>query len=158
MRRLFCTLALSLMASPVFADPPAANVSPGAVGRELIARANADGVFELAATDAQTIVLRHSRSGLTCRMHAASANRLLIFPQAARGEDVKTITGWLYEASARGVATSPGYGRTGRRLTAYGQRVLREAAGQGTGTARRRPGRTQGKARSFTRRRRRHQR
>lgn len=92
MRRLFCTLALSFMASPAFADPPAANASPGAVGRELIARANADGVFELAATDAQTIVLRHSRSGLTCRMNAANANRLLIFPQAARGEDVACET------------------------------------------------------------------
>jgi hypothetical protein len=94
MQRLLCTLALSFIASPVFADPPPGgmNASSGALGRELIARANADGVFELAASEAQTIVIRHIRSGLTCRLNAAGANRLVIFPQAARGEDVACET------------------------------------------------------------------
>jgi hypothetical protein len=94
MRRLMCALALALIASPAFADPPRGEprASSGAIGLELIADANAEGVFELLPSEPHTIVLRHARSGLTCRMSADAANRLIVFPQAARGEDVACET------------------------------------------------------------------
>lgn len=81
-------IALSmLLAAPARAqeaEPQAAPISPGL---ELIAAASADGVFELLPGE-QIIAVRHTRSGLVCRMALGNANRLLIFPQAARGEDV----------------------------------------------------------------------
>lgn len=48
---------------------------------------------------------------------------------ARRREPVARITGWLHEARARGVLTRPGKsGVMDGELTAYGQRVLREAS------------------------------
>lgn len=72
-----------LAAGPALADPPAA--STDAAG--LIAEALADGVFEPALDD-RMIAVRHPRSGLVCRLNPDNANRLMIFPRAARGEDV----------------------------------------------------------------------
>lgn len=59
---------------------------------------------------------------------------------AERGQDARTITGWLNEARARGLLTSPGYGRAGGELTKYGDRVLREASREKGGRKRRRRG------------------
>jgi hypothetical protein len=44
-------------------------------------------VFEALPSE-QRLVVRHSRSGLVCRLALDNRNRLIIFPQAARGEDV----------------------------------------------------------------------
>lgn len=60
---------------------------PGGAAAALIAAANAQDLFEALPSDGQ-IVVRHTRSGLTCRMRANWANRVVIFPTAARGEDV----------------------------------------------------------------------
>lgn len=86
MRKLFGALALLVLAAfPAYADPPAAQ--SGASARELIAAAQAEGVFEAVPTES-VVAVRHGRSGLVCRMDRSFANRLVIFPQAARGEDV----------------------------------------------------------------------
>jgi len=85
MRPLVVTVALSLAATPALADAPQAAL-------DLIAGANAQGVFEAAASEPGAIVVRHPRSGLVCRMGAGATNRLLVFPQAARGEDVACET------------------------------------------------------------------
>lgn len=90
MRQLVCALALAaLAASPALADPPAGelNASPGAIATGMIGDADAEGVFEVVPAE-HTIAVRHTRSGLVCRMDPNDANRLIIFPQAARGEDV----------------------------------------------------------------------
>lgn len=94
MRQLLCALALAaLSAAPVFADEPEAelNASPGAIATGLIGDSNAEGVFEVYPSE-HDVVVRHIRSGLICRMPEANANRLIIFPQAARGEDVACET------------------------------------------------------------------
>jgi len=85
MRPLIATVALSLIATPAFADAPQAAL-------DLISASNAQGVFEPAESEPGAIVVRHPRSGLVCRMGAGAANRLLVFAQAARGEDVACET------------------------------------------------------------------
>lgn len=78
-------IALSmLVAAPAWAQEAEPQATPGS---ELIAAASAEGVFELLPGEG-IVTLRHMRSGLVCRMALGAANRLLIFPQAARGEDV----------------------------------------------------------------------
>ena len=85
MRALVCMAALSLIATPALADVPRA-------AQELIAGAHAQGVFEAAPSEPGAIVVRHPRSGLVCRLGAGASNRLMVFPQAARGEDVACET------------------------------------------------------------------
>jgi hypothetical protein len=85
MRALVCTAALCLTAAPAFADAPQAAL-------DLIAGASAQGVFEAAPSEPGAIIVRHPRSGLTCRLGSGASNRLLVFPQAARGEDVACET------------------------------------------------------------------
>jgi hypothetical protein len=80
MRRILCALAFAL-ASPVWAQTPA----PPA--QELIAAASAQDIFEALPSDHQ-VVVRHIRSGLTCRLNNGWRSRIVIFPEAARGEDV----------------------------------------------------------------------
>lgn len=94
MRGLLCTLALMLAAAPALADPPEGELraASGSLGLELIDAASADGVFELLPSGPHTIVLRHPASGLVCRFGVDDPNRLVIFPQAARGEDVACET------------------------------------------------------------------
>jgi hypothetical protein len=94
MRGLFCAFAFALIATPALAQQtpisspsPASTPAPSAAATALIAAADAQGVFEALASDNQ-IAVRHMRSGLTCRMDTGDANRLVVFPQAARGEDV----------------------------------------------------------------------
>lgn len=90
MRPLVCALALSLIAlAPARADPPEGdlNASPGAIASGMIGDANAEGVFEV-VPDEHLIAVRHVRSGLVCRLDPNYGNRLVIYPQAARGEDV----------------------------------------------------------------------
>src|SRR5690242_17091758 len=108
MRRHFCALAFALLARPALAQQTpvtspasstasssAASASPGAspsapaasAAAALIAAASAQDLFEALPSDTQ-IVVRHTRSGLTCRMRASWTNRVVIFPTAARGEDV----------------------------------------------------------------------
>lgn len=94
MRQLLCALALAaLSATPAFADEPEGelNASPGAIATGLIGDSNAEGVFEVYPSE-HDVVVRHIRSGLICRMPENNANRLIIFPQAARGEDVACET------------------------------------------------------------------
>lgn len=85
MRALVGMAALSLIATPALADVPRA-------AQDLIAGANAQGVFEAAPSEPGAIVVRHPRSGLVCRLGAGASNRLMVFPQAARGEDVACET------------------------------------------------------------------
>jgi hypothetical protein len=81
MRPLLCALALFIfVALPARGDPPAD-------AARLISDASADGVFTV-VTGESTVSVRHTRSGLVCRMDPAATNRVIIFPQAARGEDV----------------------------------------------------------------------
>lgn len=94
MRQLLCALALAaLSASPARADPPEGELqaSPGAIATGLIGDSGADGVFEVYPSE-HDVVVRHIRSGLICRMPEDHANRLIVFPQAARGEDVACET------------------------------------------------------------------
>lgn len=90
MWRVLCALAL-MAATPVWAQEAAQEAEPPAavesLGLELIARSNAEGVFEVIASE-QVIAVRHARSGLVCRLARDNSNRLIVFPQAARGEDV----------------------------------------------------------------------
>ncbi|MGD9967281.1 MAG: hypothetical protein AB7T59_12215 [Hyphomonadaceae bacterium] len=92
MRGLLCTLAFALAAAPAFSQEPEPSAASGSLALELIAAARADGVFVAEASEPHTIVIRHPSSGLICRMGAEDANRLIIFPQAARGEDVACET------------------------------------------------------------------
>lgn len=87
MRRMLGALALSLVLSASATAQEAETPSPAALGLDLIAQGNAQGVFELLPNE-QLVVVRHGRSGLVCRLSPANTNRLIIFPQAARGEDV----------------------------------------------------------------------
>jgi hypothetical protein len=86
MRILLGALAFLALAAPALADPPASGAAA-----ELIAASSAEGVFEALPSE-RGVVVRHTRSGLTCRLISGNANRLLIFPQAARGEDVACET------------------------------------------------------------------
>jgi hypothetical protein len=93
MRRVLGALALCVLS---FAIAPASaqtepQASVGALALELVAQSNADGVFEPVPAE-QLIVVRHGRSGLVCRLQPQNTNRLVIFPQAARGEDVACDT------------------------------------------------------------------
>lgn len=81
MRRIVVALALVTATTPAWAQTPA---SPAL---DLIAQSNATGVFDAVPTD-QDIAVRHARSGLLCRLDPSRASRLIVFPQAARGEDV----------------------------------------------------------------------
>lgn len=87
LRRLLGALAFSVMASTALAQ----DASPGALAQALIAQGNAAGVFEALPSE-QLIAVRHGRSGLVCRLAPGNTNRLVIFPQAARGEDVACDT------------------------------------------------------------------
>lgn len=96
MRRIICALAL-LWAAPAMAQQtPAATSTPGAApapaaATALITAASAQDLFEAIPSDSQ-VVVRHTRSGLTCRMRSSWRNRIIIFPDAARGEDVACET------------------------------------------------------------------
>jgi len=85
-------LAIALAAAPALAQEAEPTAASGSLGLELIAAARGEGVFEVEASQPHTIVIRHPSSGLVCRMGAEDANRLVIFPQAARGEDVACET------------------------------------------------------------------
>jgi|CXWL01.1.fsa_nt_gi hypothetical protein len=88
MRRVLCALALA-MAAPTISEAQQSEpqAAVGALGLELISSASADGVFEVIPSE-QVIAVRHARSGLVCRLSRDNSNRLIVFPQAARGEDV----------------------------------------------------------------------
>ncbi|GAN00272.1 hypothetical protein U91I_03937 [alpha proteobacterium U9-1i] len=83
MRRVLAALAIWAIATPAIAQ----DASVGALGLELIAQSSADGVFDVIPSE-QVIAVRHARSGLVCRLSRTNSNRLIVFPQAARGEDV----------------------------------------------------------------------
>ena len=93
MRQLFCALAFALIAAPAWAqgteEEPQASV--GSLASGLIGDADAEGVFDIVPAEHQ-VAVRHTRSGLVCRMDPNGANRLIIFPEAARGEDVACET------------------------------------------------------------------
>jgi len=87
MRRVLGALALyvlTVLSAPAWAQD-------ATQAQQLIAQGNAAGVFEPLASE-QLIAVRHNRSGLVCRLQPANTNRLVIFPQAARGEDVACDT------------------------------------------------------------------
>ncbi|MBI3440106.1 MAG: hypothetical protein HY054_15890 [Proteobacteria bacterium] len=93
MRRIIGALVLLSSAPALAQQPPVSTVSPvsapapPSAAAALIAAASAPDLFEALPSDTQ-VVVRHSRSGLTCRMHSSWRNRIMIFPDAARGEDV----------------------------------------------------------------------
>ena len=93
MRRLVCALAFVLIARPAWGQgsegEPAASI--GSLASGLIGEADAEGVFDIVPAEHE-IAMRHTRSGLVCRMDPNGANRLIIFPEAARGEDVACET------------------------------------------------------------------
>ncbi|WP_395645629.1 hypothetical protein [Terricaulis sp.] len=93
MRQHLCALALAaLSASPALAQvEEELDASVGAIASGLIGDSDAEGVFEVYPAE-HDVVVRHIRSGLICRMPETSANRLIIFPEAARGEDVACET------------------------------------------------------------------
>lgn len=84
-------VAIGLIAGVAHAqdNPPDGEptASVGAIASGLIGDADAEGVFEVMPAE-QVVAVRHGRSGLTCRLDPNNRNRLLVFPQAARGEDV----------------------------------------------------------------------
>jgi hypothetical protein len=82
MRGLFCALAIAL----------APGVAAAQDAPSLIAAARAEGVFEPASATAGAVAVRHTPSGLVCSFGAGDASRLIVFPQAARGEDVACET------------------------------------------------------------------
>jgi hypothetical protein len=91
MRRFLCavTLAIFGLAAPAFADPPEGELqaAPGSIAIGMIESASAEGVFDL-VHDGQ-VTVRHVRSGLVCHfLRDGAGGRLVVFPQAARGEDV----------------------------------------------------------------------
>src|SRR5262245_52076379 len=91
MRRLFCALALSLLASPQLAQAQEPAAAPGSVGQGMIEHARATGVFELVQDG--SVTLRHVQSGLVCHFADAGAGgRVVIFPGLARGDDVACDT------------------------------------------------------------------
>lgn len=92
MRGLLCTLAFALVSAPAFAQEAEPHAASGSLGLELIATSRADGVFSVEPSEPHTIIVRHAGSGLLCRLGADDTNRLVIFPQAARGEDVACET------------------------------------------------------------------
>ncbi|MGE0741532.1 MAG: hypothetical protein AB7O98_09335 [Hyphomonadaceae bacterium] len=75
----------------VSAEAPAAAEAPAidtvALAQQLISQARADGVFDARPHD-RAVLIRHRASGLLCRLSPDNANRLIVFPQAARGDDV----------------------------------------------------------------------
>jgi hypothetical protein len=81
MRSLAGTVALCVIAAPAFADTPQAAI-------ELIASSHAQDVFIAGLSEPGAIVIRHPRSGMVCRMGVGAANRLLVFPQSTRGDNV----------------------------------------------------------------------
>lgn len=88
MRRLL--FAMAMLAAPAWAEPPPAReprAAPAAIAQELVEQAEAADLFEILPSE-QSVVVRHTRSGLVCRMDPSAANRIIVFPQAARGEDV----------------------------------------------------------------------
>ena len=90
MRRIICALAFLCAAPAVAQQTPvstgAAAATPAAA-TALITAASAQDLFEALPSDAQ-VVVRHTRSGLTCRLRSSWQNRIIIFPDAARGEDI----------------------------------------------------------------------
>ena len=83
MRRLMFVLTM-LATAPAWADtqPPAESLA-----RQIVEQAEAADLFEIVPND-QNVIVRHTRSGLVCRMDPDATNRIIVFPQAARGEDV----------------------------------------------------------------------
>lgn len=98
MRFAAAAVALFLIAAPSSAQDTttAANASPGAIGLELINTSNATGVFTLLPAE-RIIALRHAQSGMICRFDPEAANRLMLFPDAPRGDDVACETGDVNE-------------------------------------------------------------
>jgi hypothetical protein len=86
MRRIVCALAL-LFAAPVWAQESETPPEPIAQAQHIIAAASAEDLFEALPSDHQ-VVMRHTRSRLTCRFDASWRNRIVIFAEAARGEDI----------------------------------------------------------------------
>lgn len=81
-------IALAMMAGPAWAEPPAASEPrTAAIAQGLVDQAEAADLFEILPSD-HSVVVRHTRSGLVCRMNPDATNRIIVFPQAARGEDV----------------------------------------------------------------------
>jgi hypothetical protein len=82
MRGLVCALAIAL----------APGVAAAQDAPSLIAAARAEGVFEPASATAGVVAVRHTPSGLVCSFGAGDTSRVIVFPQAARGEDVACET------------------------------------------------------------------
>lgn len=90
MRRFIGAFALAIaLVAPAHAqdEEEAAGADTAALAAQMIADARAEGVFE-AVPNERFVLVRHTASGMVCRLSPATTNRIAIFPQAARGEDV----------------------------------------------------------------------
>lgn len=82
-------LALALVATPAFADPPAEELTaaPGSIAIGMIEAANADGVFEIVHNG--QVSVWHPASGLRCDFERdGEGGRIVLFAEFARGDNV----------------------------------------------------------------------
>lgn len=123
MRFVLGAFALMLMAAPASAQQTTAPASPAALGLELINQAHADGVF--APVPAERIVaLRHLQSGMICRFDPGVTNRLTIFEEAPRGDDVACETGDGDETVALYATRYPAPTTSGQQLGLAGAALV----------------------------------
>lgn len=87
-RSFITPLALALLAAPL---AYAQSTEPGIAGSELIAAANADGVFELLPSE-QLVVVRHTGSGMICTFDPSYGSRLFVAAEGQRGDSVSCDT------------------------------------------------------------------
>jgi hypothetical protein len=90
--------ATTLAAAPALAQVATPSVPRGearAEGDALLAQARAGDLFDnLTADGAQDITLKHKASGLICQFNVgASSNRVVVFDDAQRGDDIACSTG-----------------------------------------------------------------
>jgi hypothetical protein len=86
-------LALALIASPAFADPPEEDLTaaPGSIAYGMIEEADAIGVFDIVHNG--QVSVRHLASGMRCDFdREGNGSRIAIFPGLPRGEDVACDT------------------------------------------------------------------
>ena len=82
-------LALALVASPAFADPPEEELTaaPGSIAYGMIEEANAEGVFDIVHNG--QVSVRHLASGMRCDFDRdGDGGSIVLFPGLPRGEDV----------------------------------------------------------------------
>jgi hypothetical protein len=86
-------LALALVASPAFADPPEEELTaaPGSIAYGMIEEANADGVFDIVHNG--QVSVRHLASGMRCDFaRDGEGGQIILFAGLPRGDNVACRT------------------------------------------------------------------